>query len=124
MHSHQPNDSFAPDGQQPIQITDNSGPENSSEELFLRNYDHEWSYDIEIEVETPEGTDVIQRRYYLRPGHTESISNVLTDGEYVVRVRMDNSERTSRRCSIDESIEHTAVVEVGNGALSLTEGLH
>lgn len=95
----------------------------SSEDLFIRSYDHRLSYDIDVEVRTPDGQVVFQNRYYLLPGHIASETNVLPNSEVLVDVALDNEPEASVRCEIDEQPEHTVMIEVGNGALSLTQGV-
>lgn len=94
-----------------------------SEDLHVRNYDHRWGYDLTVEVREPDGTMVFEKRYYLQPGQVESELGVLAEGEYEFRATLDNLQEEQLRCRVDPAPEHTAVIEVGNGALSLTEGL-
>ncbi|WP_336021740.1 hypothetical protein [Halobellus salinisoli] len=94
-----------------------------AEELHVRSYAHEWSYDLEVEISTPDGTVVFEKQYYLRPGRAASELGAIEPGEYDVRAVLDGDREAVRRCRIDRTPEGTAVVEVGNGILSLTEGL-
>lgn len=93
------------------------------QDLHIRNYDHRWGYDLYLEVVNEDGVQLFQKRYYLQPGRIESEFDVLPSGEHEVRATLDDSERTVQRIEIDDSPEHTVVIEVGNGALSVTEGL-
>ena len=95
-----------------------------SEEVFVRSYDHRLAYDIDIEVRTLDGEVVFEDRYYLLPGHTEIEKNAIPAGEMQVVVSLDNEVEKSTRCKIGDGPEHTVMIEVGNGALSVTEGLH
>lgn len=95
----------------------------SSEAIHIRSYDHQWSYDLDVEVMTTDGEMVFRERYYLLPGHTESERSIVPPGDYELRVTLDNTHQERTECRIDSSPAHTAVVEVGNGAISLTEGL-
>lgn len=94
-----------------------------SEDLHLRSYAHEWAYDVAVEVRTLDGDVVFEADYYLRPGDAESELDTLPAGEYEVRATLDNDRRETVRCRIGDAPEQTAVIEVGNGVLSLTEGL-
>lgn len=111
-------------GQSGAEMADTRDPTPRSEDLLVRSYDHQWAYDVEIEVVADDGDTAFRERYHLLPGHTESETGVLPDGEYEVRVTLDNGDRHRLDCRIDSAPEHTAVVEVGNGALSLVEGLY
>ncbi|WP_144902317.1 hypothetical protein [Halobellus captivus] len=94
-----------------------------AEELHVRSYAHEWSYDLEIEIATPDGDVVFETQYHLRPGRAASEIGVVDPGEYDVRAVLDGERETVRRCRIDRTAGGTVVVEIGNGILSLTEGL-
>ena len=94
-----------------------------SEALHIRSYDHQWSYDLDVEIVTNDGEMVFQERYYLLPGHTESEFSTIPSGDYQLRVTLDNRHEETLECRIDSAPDHTAVIEVGNGALALTEGL-
>lgn len=101
-----------------------TGPEVvGSEDIHVRNYDHQWGYDLSVEVVDDDGDVVFEQRYYLQPGRLESELDVVPAGEYEIRATLDNLEQASKPCRIDAAPEHTVVIEVGNGALSLTEGL-
>lgn len=94
----------------------------SSEDIHVRNYDRQWGYDLTIEV-LEDAEVVFEQRYYLQPRRVESEPDVLPAGEYEIRVTMDNLQEESMECRIDAEPAHTVVIEVGNGALSLTQGL-
>ena len=94
-----------------------------SEALHLRNYDHQEAYDVDVAFVTYNGETVFQNHYYLVPGDVESESSVVSSGNYELRVRLDNSRLETLDCRIDSSPDHTAVIEIGNGAMALSEGL-
>lgn len=95
----------------------------STEEIHVRSYDHDRAYDLRLEIRVPGGEVVYSDRYYLQPGASESETDVVSPGAYRVEAVLDNDDRRSRRCRIGSAADHTAVVEVGNGVLSLTEGV-
>ncbi|MFP4529929.1 MAG: hypothetical protein ACLFNC_01405 [Halodesulfurarchaeum sp.] len=94
-----------------------------SEALHIRSYDHQWSYDLDVEIVTKNGKTVFQEHYYLLPGHTESEVGIVPSGHYELQVIIDNGDEVTFECDIDTTPEHTAVIEVGNGAIALSEGL-
>lgn len=94
------------------------------EDLHVRNYDHRWGYDLCIEARDDSDEVLLEKRYYLQPGQVESEVGVLPHGDYEIRVTLDNLREEVLHCRIDADPSNTAVIEVGNGALSLTEGLH
>lgn len=93
-----------------------------AEAIRIRSYDHQWAYDLDVELVTAAGDTVFQERYYLLPGHVESESDIVPNGDYEVRVTLDNAHHETLQCRIDSTPDYTVVVEVGNGALALTEG--
>lgn len=95
----------------------------TAEHIHIRNYDRQWGYDLDIVVATPKGEPVVRKHYYLQPGQAVSERDLLSSAEYELRVTLDNGHEARLPCRISSAAEHTAVVEVGNGVLSLTEGL-
>ncbi len=95
-----------------------------SEEVLIRNYDHQRGYDLHLVVVTPAGDTVFENRYYLQPGETVSERERLPGGDYRVTAVLDDARQQSTYCRIDSSPDGTAVIEVGNGTFSLTAGLH
>lgn len=94
-----------------------------SEGLHIRNYDRDWSYDLSIEIIDSDGEVSINERYYLQPMEVKSIVDIVPDGTHEVRATLDDSVEDTLQCRIDSSPENTAVIEIGNGTLSLTQGL-
>lgn len=95
-----------------------------TEEILLRNYDHQWGYDIELDVLDANGNSVYEKQWYLPPGQVGTEMDALPSGEYEVRVTLDNHKQETLVCSIDATAGNTVVIEVGNGVMSVTEGLH
>jgi hypothetical protein len=92
------------------------------EALHVRSYDHQEAYDLDVDFVTKNGETVFEKHYYLLPGDIKTESSV-PSGNYELRVRLDNSHTETLDCRIDSSPTHTAVVEIGNGAVALTEGI-
>lgn len=94
-----------------------------SEEIHVRNFDVNRAYDLTIEVRDAHGL-VFANRYSLTPGKTVSELGRLPPGSYDVRVELDGRRQRTTRCEIDGTPEGTALIEVGNGTVSVTEGLY
>lgn len=94
-----------------------------SEQIHVRNHDHQWGYDLTLEIVDADGEVVFEEWYYLQPGQVESELDALPAGEYQVRATLDNLEEETLQCRIDADPEHTVVIEMGNGIHSLTQGL-
>jgi len=94
----------------------------TSEGIYIRNFDVRRTYDLTIRVHDDDGL-VFGRRYRLEPGKTESVLGRLPSGEYEVVAELDGHRRDETRCRVDPSPEGTALVEIGNGTVSVTQGL-
>jgi len=94
-----------------------------TEDILIRNYDYQRGYDLHLVI-THAGETVFQKRYYVQPSDTVSECDLLPSADYGVTVTLDNTQEASGHHRIDPSPDHTAVIEIGNGALSLTEGLY
>jgi hypothetical protein len=95
-----------------------------SEDVRIRSYDRRRSYDLDVEVVAAagRGRSLLHRRYVVEPGATMCEVDLLPAGEYEVHVTLDNAHHDVLRCRIDDRPAHTAVIEVGNGVVSLTDG--
>lgn len=96
----------------------------NGEALHIRSYDHQWAYDLDVEIVTADNETAFHERYYLLPGHIESEVGIVPLGEYNLRVTLDNTHTKTLACRIDSSPHNTAVIEVGNGVVALTKGFH
>lgn len=94
-----------------------------SEDLHVRNLDASRSYELMIIVRTVE-EPVITTRYQLSPGKRVSEFEQLPPGTYTVVAELRNKRRSAARCEIDDSPSGGALVEVGNGAVAVTDGLY
>lgn len=94
-----------------------------SEQIHLRNHDYQLGYDLNLEIVDAAGEVVFENRYYLQPGQIESELDALPPGEYEIWATLDNRQAETLQCRIDAAPAHTLVVEMGNGVLSLTQGL-
>lgn len=95
-----------------------------TEEILLRNYDNQWGYDLNLQLVNAAGDSVFEKQYYLPPGQVASELDTVAAGEYEVRATLDNQKQATVHCAIHTDPEQTLVVEVGNGVMSLTQGLH
>lgn len=95
----------------------------ASEDIHLRNYDMEQSHRVWINV-VADGEQLLETTRRLRPGGVRSIEDTLPPGEYDIEVGIDGLRREVERCRVGDAPERTVVVEMGNGIVSITEGLH
>jgi hypothetical protein len=108
---------------------DNNEPTNSdwvarSEDIHVRNHDIAERHSVELVVRDDRGRRVFQNRYYLAPGQAESECDVLGSGSYVVEVYCDGVRRQQRKCHVGDQPDQTALIELGNGLVSVTEGIY
>lgn len=90
--------------------------------VHVRNYDHADGHSVHVTVVDPDGRVHLTERCYLSPGQSRRLTGGLDPGEYRIDVRVDGVDRATAECRIDGSPAWTAVVELGNGVVSVTEG--
>jgi hypothetical protein len=93
------------------------------EDIYLRNFDSTRAYNLTVEVRDGDSVKFINR-YYLTPGQTVSECGQLPPGAYEVQVVLDGRRQQTVQCDIGTAPERTALIEVGNGTVSVTEGLY
>ncbi len=101
-----------------------AGVADRSEDILIRNYDHRSGYDLHLTAVTHPDSTTFQKRYYHPPGAVVSECDLLPSSDCEITVVLDGVQEASKHCRIDSSPDHTAVIEIGNGTLSLTEGLY
>lgn len=99
-------------------------PDGGFEAVHVRNYDVADTHTVAVEVTDPGGARVFRRRYHLRPGQAESEHSVLSPGTYDVVVYADGLDRVARRVELGPRPEETALVELGNGITSVSQGVY
>ncbi|MFB6092939.1 MAG: hypothetical protein ABEK02_08025 [Haloquadratum sp.] len=100
-------------------LADETAP---SEDVYVRNYDPFRGYDLAIRVGPPDDP-VFEETYYLTPGRTASLEDRIEPGEYAVAVELDSGRQKTARCRVGPAPADTIHVELGNGVVSVTEGL-
>lgn len=94
-----------------------------SEDVHIRNYDVERAYRVTLALANDEGT-AFEESYWLRPGAFLSEVDEIDPGEYEVEVTLDNGRSVSRTCQVDTDHDHTVLVELGNGIVSVAQGVY
>jgi hypothetical protein len=95
----------------------------NDESLVLRNYDGEDSHELVVRFRDADGELAFERTYELGPDEVVATRTRLPRGVYGVTVRRADGAAATRECLIGSGPAETAVVETGNGILSLVEGL-
>jgi hypothetical protein len=112
---HEPNEP----GAEPPVITDES--------LVVRNYHHETAK-VTVQLLDPDDDVAFDSTYALGPGDVASTPTRLPRGVYRVVARLDDGAlgtdgRDTADCLVGSDPTETAVVETGNGVVSVTEGV-
>ena len=95
----------------------------STEDVLIRNHDFQWGYDLEVTVTRADWETVHDERYYLQPGETKSEFGLLDPGNYEFHVVLDNRRELTTRVDVDDATDGV-LVELGNGAVSVHDGLY
>lgn len=88
----------------------------------LRNYDHHRGHAVRVTAMDSEDEVAFADRVFLAAGQTTRMTETIDPADYALRVRVDGIDRTTVTCRLDDTPSGTAVVELGNGAVSVTAG--
>lgn len=94
----------------------------SDESLVLRNYDSDDTHDVAVSLLDAVDDLAFDRRYTLSPGSVLSVATRLERAVYRVEVRLDGTAHAHAECLIGSGPGETALVEIGNGLVSVSEG--
>ena len=95
----------------------------SDESLVLRNYDDSDGHELVVRFRDADDELAFERTYELGPDEVVRTQTRLPRGVYGVTVRRVDGTAATRECLIGSGPAETAVVETGNGILSLVEGI-
>jgi len=95
----------------------------SDETLVVRNYDGNDAHEVDVTFLDADGDVAVSRTLTVAPLETIAIETRLKRGVYLVRARLDTGETDSAECLVGSGPTETALVETGNGAVSVAEGL-
>jgi hypothetical protein len=106
------NSGRAPAGSDPL-VTD--------EILVLRNYDGSGTHDLTVRLVDASEDVAFERAFTLAPLETISVGTRLRRAVYRVEARLDGDRHASADCLVGSGPTETAVIETGNGLLSVVE---
>lgn len=97
-------------------------PPAATNVLTVRNYDHVDAHSVHVTVSDAAGRTVLTERCYLAPGQTRGLTGPVTPGEHRIEVRVDGVRRTRHEEELDAARAPAAVIELGDGVVSVTPG--
>lgn len=100
-----------------------SRPDARCSELVLRNYDHGRAYRVTVELTAAETGGTTVETYRLGPGEIRCPTDVAPRGATRVTARLASGASDAVDGSLGDRPDQTALVEVGNGAVSASRGL-
>jgi hypothetical protein len=100
-----------------------TAPVVSEECLTIRNYDSHVSHEVTVRFYDADEDIAFKRSYTLSPLDVVSVSQRLDRAVYRVDVVVDEDTNVDAECLIGSGPNETALVEIGNGLLSVTEGV-
>jgi hypothetical protein len=95
----------------------------SEEWLVLRNYDADAAHEVTVRLYGPRDDLLATRTETVGPAETLVVASRVHRGVYRVRVDLDGYARDDAECLLGSGPNETALVEVGNGLVSVTDGL-
>lgn len=100
-----------------------TAPAVTDESLIIRNYDTPEAHEVQIRFVDHRGQTAFNRTVSVAPMETVSIQSRLERAVYRVEVRLENGATASAECLIGSDPSECALIETGNGRVSVVEGL-
>jgi hypothetical protein len=91
--------------------------------LVVRNYDGRTAHEVTVRFVDANDEVALERTYTLLPEDVVSVATRVERGVYRVEARMEDGDFVGTECLVGADPGETAVVEVGNGLVSVSEGL-
>lgn len=99
-------------------------PDARTSEVVVRNLDHTRAYTVTVTC-TPrdEPTRTATETYRLRPGEIRCLATVAPRGPTTVTARLGTGATDTGSGPLGDAPDETALIEAGNGVVSVTHGL-
>jgi hypothetical protein len=91
--------------------------------VAVRNYDGRTSHEVTVRFLDAGDEVALERTYTLSPGDVLSVATRVERGVYRVEAHLEDGESASTECLVGTGPGETALVEIGNGLVSVSEGL-
>jgi hypothetical protein len=95
----------------------------SDETLVVRNYDGDESHSLSVRLVGADDETAFSRTYTLDPMASISVQTRLSRAVYRVVVQLDGNGTDRADCLLGSGPNETALVEIGNGQVSVVEGV-
>jgi len=92
------------------------------ESLICRNYDSERAHEVTVRFVGADDEVAFRRTYAVEPQSVLSVGLRLPRAVYRVEARVDDEHETGAECLVGSGPHETALVEIGNGLVSVAEG--
>jgi hypothetical protein len=109
-------------GSELITPADSDGMRTTIEGALIRNHDQERAYTCTVSVRDSFGNSICDRTATVDPAGTTSLELALGRGVYRVEVRHEAGGPVSSDCLIGGDPAEYAMIETGNGAITVTDG--
>jgi hypothetical protein len=93
-----------------------------SRSLRVRNYDGDAAHELCVRFVDASGEVVFRRVVTVAPMETVTVRTRLERAVYRVEARLDGDDADSAECLIGSGLDETALIETGNGTVSVVEG--
>lgn len=103
-------------------VPDRTRSQSKTESLVLRNYDGLCTQMLTVTCRDCDGDVAFDRTVPVDPGETVSIHTHFERGVYRVEVRLDDDTTATAACLIGDDPTECALIETGNGTVSVTDG--
>ncbi len=107
---------------EPEQEDSTEPPPSATDVVTVRNYDHVDSHSVHVTVSDVAGRTVLTERCYLAPGQSRGLTGPIVTGEHRIEVHVDGVRRHRLEHAFDAARAPAAVIELGNGVVSVTPG--
>jgi hypothetical protein len=94
------------------------------ERLVLRNYDSDDGHQVAVRFVDGQDTPAFDRTVSVAPGETVSVDTGLDRAVYRVEARLENGATAGAECLVGRDPSECAMVETGNGRVSVVEGVY
>jgi len=95
----------------------------SDRSLVVRNHDGSEAYELRVRFVDADGAVAFRRTFTVAPLETVTVETRLERAVYRVDVTVDGGRTVSAECLVGSGVNETALVETGNGIVSVVEGV-